>query len=347
MLLVIGHHHNDKTGLGNVTSPGRHIRAPGLVVDAMAPDTPPGPPGPPGAIAAGRVRGSDRRYLVGLASRLLGDPAAAEDIVQDALGRLARVPPGEIDDVRGWLAVAVRRLSINHLRSAYSRHEIAAGALPPELVRPGAPRAGGPGGPGGPTDPADRVTLDDQVGRALALLLDRLTPAERTAFVLHDVFGFPFDDVAEIVGRTPAACRQLASRARRALRAGTARPHQNAGTVDPDDVVVERFIAACGGGDITELMAVLDPAIVGEATLQGHGPLARLEGAPAVAAKLLEQFGPPAAVTLVPLALERHPGVVALTGRGLEGVLRLDIAAGNVHHIHTFVARPGRQALGR
>src|SRR5213595_2385467 len=154
----------------------------------------------------------DRGRMLGLARRMLGDAAEAEDVVQEAFGRLARVDLDELEDVHGWLAVVVRRLCLDRIRSARVRHEsttlgsLPDGviSLPPELA----------------ADPADRITLDDQVQLALAVVLDRLSPAERTAFVLHDIFGFPYAAVGEIVGRSTAACRQLASRARRAIREG-------------------------------------------------------------------------------------------------------------------------------
>ena len=148
---------------------------------------------------------TDRGRMVGLARRTLGDAAEAEDVVQEAFGRLARVDLDELEDVSGWLAVVVRRLCLDRIRSAHFRHEsVTLGvlpdgviSLPPELA----------------ADPADRITLDDQVQLALAVVLDRLSPAERTAFVLHDIFGFPYAAVGEVVGRSTAACRQLASRA--------------------------------------------------------------------------------------------------------------------------------------
>jgi len=136
---------------------------------------------------------ADRGRMIALARRMLGDSAEAEDVVQEAFGRLARVDLDEIDDVQGWLAVVVRRLCLDRIRSARFRHESVTLSslpdgvivLPPELA----------------ADPADRITLDDQVQVALAVLLDRLSPAERTAFVLHDIFGFPYAAVGEIVGR--------------------------------------------------------------------------------------------------------------------------------------------------
>jgi RNA polymerase sigma-70 factor (ECF subfamily) len=274
----------------------------------------------------------DRGYVLGLATRMLGDRAEAEDVIQEAFGRLALVDLDELEDARGWLAVVVRRLCLDRIRSAHSRRESVAGADFPEgsLTLQG-DRA---------TDPADRVTLDDQVQRALSIVLDRLSPAERTAFVLHDVFGFTFDAVGEIVGRTPVACRQLASRARRSLRADTDE------TIAPDlDVteprlLSERFIAACAGGDIGELMALLDPEIAGDATLVGHGPLVTVRGRPEVAQRLLGLFGPSTDTMLLPFAIEGTPAFIAIAHGRLAAVSRLDVEAGLIHHIASFVFPP-------
>src|SRR5438105_3761250 len=147
-----------------------------------------------------------RRHVLDIAFRMLGNLSEAEDVVQEAYTRLLRVDLDAIDDVGGWLVVVVSRLCLDRLRFD-RRHPTA----PDESLgdRPAE----------GALDPADRVTLDDSVRIALHRVLERLTPAERTAFVLHDVFRYPFEAVADIVGRTPAACRQLASRARRAISA--------------------------------------------------------------------------------------------------------------------------------
>jgi RNA polymerase sigma-70 factor (ECF subfamily) len=282
--------------------------------------------------AIAEVWRAHHRYLVNLAARTLNDRSAAEDVVQEAFGRLTTTTLGEIDDVRAWLTVIVRRLSLNRLRSAYSRREAAVGTSPPEA-------------PGGVTDPADRITLDDQIRLALAVVLDRLTPAERTAFVLHDVFGYPFDAVGEIVGRTPTACRQLASRARRSVRAAPPAPAP-ASTPTPaatgaggaEAELAERFVAACAGGDLTELMALLDPDVAGDATLLGGGLLNHQEGAESVATRLLALFGPATGRTLVPLPIERSAGVGVVDHRGLMAVFRLEAApTGRVGHIHAYV----------
>jgi RNA polymerase sigma factor (sigma-70 family) len=195
-------------------------------------------------VALGGVWREHHRYVLNVAYRMLGSVSEAEDIVQDAFARLLRVDLAEIEDVRGWLVVAVTRRCLDELRSARSRREVYVGPWMPEpVIQPS----------GQDQDPADRVTLDDSVRMAMLLVLERLSPAERAAFVLHDVFQFSFEDVAKIVERTPAACRQLASRARRHVRAeaSPARFH-----VDPADLsrVADRFIAAASSGDLNALM---------------------------------------------------------------------------------------------
>jgi RNA polymerase sigma-70 factor (ECF subfamily) len=280
--------------------------------------------------AIAEVWQAHHRYLVNLAARTLGDRTEAEDVVQEAFGRLTTVPLAELDDVRGWLTVVVRRLSLNRLRSAYRRREESVGAPVGDLD----------------DDPADRITLDDQVQQALAVVLDRLSPAERTAFVLHDVFGFPFDAVGEIVGRTAAACRQLASRARRSIQsdAPPLAPAPTsvavARTAERRRELAERFAAACAGGDIGELMAVLDPDVAGDAVLVGGRLLNHVEGAAAVASRIVALLGPDSGATLVPMDLEGQAGVVALDRGRFVAAIRLDEQDGLVHHIHTFVVRP-------
>jgi RNA polymerase sigma-70 factor, ECF subfamily len=262
--------------------------------------------------------------LVARAARMLADRSAAEDVVQDAFRRLHGVPLQEIDDVGGWLAVVVRRLCLNRLRAAYVRHE----AIGTETTAVA------------DVDPLDRVTLDDEVQTALSIVLETLTPAERTAFVLHDVFGFPFDAVAAIVGRTPAAVRQLASRARRSIRR-YAGPDIFVAAPSPEhDLVVERFIAACEGGDIGELIAVLDPGIDGHADLIGFGTLADAEGRPQVAQRLIGLFGPESDTVLVPVSLEGETAVVAYARGRLAALVRVEHDETAIRHLRAWVLPP-------
>ncbi len=170
------------------------------------------------------------------------------------------------------------------------------------------------------------------------MVLDRLTPAERTAFVLHDVFDFPFDSVAEIVGRTPGACRQLASRARQSIRGGAARPAPGVQATVSD--VAERFAAACAGGDMQALLAVLDPAVDGVAALLGVGPIVESEGADEVAVRAMALFGPGSRRTLVALPVDGGPGLVAFEGDRVVAVIKVSEHAGRIRHLEAFVRRP-------
>lgn len=267
---------------------------------------------------------ADRPYLLAVAAGMLGRSTDAEDVVQEAFARLAEVGPARIDDLRGWLIVVTRRLCLDRLRAAETRRTTAT-ATPPE--------AGDDDRLG--VDPADRLTLDDEVRRALTVLLDRLSPAERTSFVLHDVFGFPFDAVAELVGRTPGACRQLARRARLSL--GAPEPARRpAPPAAQSAALADRFIAACAGGDVADLVELLDPAADGLAIVLGLDAPVRVHGLPAVAERAIAFFGPAAGVRLAPFALEGHAGVLARRGDAVVAVLRLDERAGRIRHLHAI-----------
>jgi RNA polymerase sigma-70 factor (ECF subfamily) len=276
-------------------------------------------------VRLGRAWRDHHRYLLDVAFRVLGSISEAEDVVQEAYARLVKADLDAIDDVKGWLVVVVSRLSFDQLRSARWRRQ-APTALPPE-DRPAAQ-------PGLPPDPADRVTLDDEVRMALQVILARLTPAERTAYVLHDVFKYSFEDIAGIVGRSPAACRQLAARARHRIHAdsGAARF-----TVESDDQrrVTEAFIAASSTGDLDGLLAVLDPDVAGQADLGGTvGLLPPLVGRDAVAAGILRYLGPGSSTTLLSLPVGEEATVIALRGGSVFGAITLTLRAGRVHHIH-------------
>ena len=189
----------------------------------------------------------ERPRLLRLAYSELGDLGEAEDVVQEAWVRLERTGAESIDNLDAWLTTVVGRLALDALRSARARRETYVGPwLPEPVVSSG-------------EDPADRVTLDESVSYALLALLEQLSPAERTAFVLHDVFDVPFGEVAEVVGRTPEAVRQLASRARRHV--AQQRPRFEA-SPDEHDRVVRAFAQAVGDGDLDGLVAVLDRDVV-------------------------------------------------------------------------------------
>jgi RNA polymerase sigma-70 factor (ECF subfamily) len=274
----------------------------------------------------GEIAQAERRRLLDVAFRMLGDVALAEDAVQESFVRLSRADLDTIEDVRGWLIVAVGRICLDQLRSAPARHEAATdlGVLDG--------RRGAPGASGG-VDPADRATLDDAIRIALLTVLERLTPAERTAFVLHDVFQLPFDTIGTIVGRTPTACRQLARRARQRL-SGTPVVRRH---VEPAEhrVLVERFIAAASGGDIEALTAVLDPDVVGS-TMPGGvvGTGKPVTGREKLARRLLGGFGPRSNATLLSASVGGRPAVVVTRDRRTVAVLLLDIRAGLVHHMY-------------
>ena len=202
-----------------------------------------------------------RPRLLRLAYSQLGDLGEAEDVVQEAWLRLERTGADSIDDLDAWLTTVVGRLALDTLRSARSRREAYVGPwLPEPVVSSGA------------EDPADRVTLDESVSYALLALLEQLSPAERTAFVLHDVFELPFGEVADVVGRTPEAVRQLASRARRHV--AQQRPRFEASR-DEHERAVHAFAQAVAEGDIDGLVAVLDPDVVWTSDGGGHAIAAR------------------------------------------------------------------------
>jgi RNA polymerase sigma-70 factor, ECF subfamily len=346
---VVVHDSHDDAGDANVTrrrdvtflpaapSKEEHYRHPRSAMDREPSPTPVAATTDPRLDA---VWNEDRRRMFQLARRVLKDPADAEDVVQEAFGRLARVDLDELDDVTGWLAVVVRRLCLDRIRSAHHRHESVAPTPLPDGLDSLQPMLA--------ADPADRVTLDDQVQLAFAVVLDRLSPAERTAFVLHDIFGFPYAAVGETVGRTTAACRQLASRARRAIREGSHTSRDEVRRRDVDDKhhrsVTERFVEACAGGDIGALIDVLDPDVVGEATLFGFGPLETSVGRSVIAPRLLALFGPGTDSVLVPVSIERRPGVVAYVRRRVAAVVRLETENGLIRDIHALVLPPPKRS---
>jgi RNA polymerase sigma-70 factor (ECF subfamily) len=277
-------------------------------------------------VRLGRAWRDHHRYLLDVAFRMLGSIGDAEDVVQEAYARLVKVDLDELDDLRAWLVVVVSRLCYDQLRSARWQRQTAT-ATPPEN--------GAAAAPGRPADPADRVSLDDQVRMALHVVLAQLSPAERTAYVLHDVFRYTFDDVAAIVGRTPAAARQLAARARHRIHAGGGTRF----TVEPEEQrrVTEAFIAACSTGDLDALLAVLDPEVAGQADLGGAvGLLPPIVGSDAVARNALLYLGPESSTTLLSLPAG-EPTVIALRDDRVFGAFTLTLRAGRVHHIHGII----------
>src|SRR6201996_675046 len=253
-----------------------------------------------------------RPYLVNLAYQMLGDVGEAEDVAQEAFLRLSRADITAIDDVRAWLTVVAGRLCLDQVRSAHSRHER------PEDIGTGVAAVN----QSGRLDPADRVTLDDEVRTALLEVLRRLSPGERVSFVLHDVFGVPFDAIAETVGRPVGTCRQLARRAR--TKFTLAQPKPSDVPIVEHQLVTEKFITACADGDLAGLAAVLDPTVWGVGTLLADpAPPPQINHGPHdVAINLLRYLGPGVTVVSGPVG---QPALLAFSERRLFAVVVLTI----------------------
>jgi RNA polymerase sigma-70 factor (ECF subfamily) len=281
-----------------------------------------------------------RHYLVDLAFRMLGDIGAAEDAVQEAFARLLAARLETVEDERGWLIVVTSRVCLDRIKSAPARKEHAHDATDIEYVDPAAPQQ---------TqhtvsaDPADRVTLDDRISLAMLTLLRQLNPAERVTFVLHDIFQLPFTEVAATVGRTPAACRQLAKRARAKITEGTITEGAADARFDvpasEHRAVTQQFIAACATGNLTGLLEILAPDAWGVIDL---GPDVVVpepaRGAHAVAANLLRFWGPPATLVSRPAAGHGQPALLGFHDRRLTGVLLLDVQGGLIRQVRVLGA---------
>ncbi len=277
---------------------------------------------------------SERRQLLNLAYRLLGSLAEAEDAVQETYARwyaLSRSQQDAIETPGAWLTTVATRICLDLLRSARARRERYVGEWIPEpLPEPGEWTSSGTGSL--PADPADRVTLDESVSMAFLVVLDAMTPAERVAFVLHDVFGYPFPEVARITGRSPAACRQLATSARRRVRAAEAPTAPEAQQAS----VVRDFKRAWEAQDIKALVGLLDP----DATVIADGgglvaaALHPIEGADQIGA-YLENLGRlrPADVTLLERTVNGQPGLVMLQDGVTITVFAFGITEGRITRI--------------
>ncbi|GAA2734233.1 sigma-70 family RNA polymerase sigma factor [Actinocorallia aurantiaca] len=229
-----------------------------------------------------------QRHLQAVAYRMLGSRSEAEDAVQEAWARVGRADTGQVENPGGWLTTVVARVCLNMMEARRSRREEATGALPPE---PGTPQARVH--PVGGADPEDEALLADSVGVALMVVLDTLTPAERLAFVLHDVFAVPFGEIGSIIDRSPAATRQLASRARRRVQ-GAAEASDAARSAKRE--IVAAFLAAARGGDFHALLDLLDPDAVAVGEFRGAEAVASFFTGRARAARLALVNGDPAAV---------------------------------------------------
>ena len=265
---------------------------------------------------------SERNRLINIAYRMLGGQADAEDVVQEAFIRFSAARLEEIDDPAAWLVTVTTRLCIDQLRSARARRETYVGPWLPEPIVENR------------SDPADQITLDESVQIAMLVVLEQLTPAERATFILHDVFRLPFEAVAEVVGRTPQACRQLASRARQRIASAPA-PR-----FDVDSGYAARvaagFALACETGDMAALTALLDPRVQGLFDSGGHipgAPTDAVHGAMEVASILMGAFENTDA-SFLPTAVNGGPGVFVTLDGKVVSVISLAVSHGLVTHVH-------------
>jgi RNA polymerase sigma factor (sigma-70 family) len=277
---------------------------------------------------------SERRQLINLAYRLLGSLAEAEDAVQETYTRwyaMSRQQQDAIESPGAWLTTVASRICLNLLSSARARRETYVGEWIPEPLPERTEWSAGR--PGGTTvDPADRVTLDESINLAFLVVLESMTPAERVAFILHDVFCHSFAEVAEIVGRTPAACRQLASSARRRIRASrpSATPAaQRAG-------IVRDFKRAWEAKDIDALIGLLDPDAT--AIADGGGLalafLHPIEGGERIAHAWVKLAGGrPGDVTFLERTVNGQPGLVAQQDGVIVTVFAFEVAGDRITHI--------------
>jgi RNA polymerase sigma-70 factor (ECF subfamily) len=274
----------------------------------------------------GALWDAHRRRMLDLAFRMMLDLRDAEDVVQEAFTRLARADIATIDDPEGWLVVVTTRLCLDRLRTRRRRPtdplDVAADPFDPHAL-----------------DPQSQVTLVDNVTLAMYALLGRLSPAQRTSFMLHDVFQYPFEEVGTIVGRSPASCRQLASRARRTLQA-----ESEPGRFSVDSAqhrqLSEQFIDACTGGDLKRLLVLLDPAV------DGGGDMVPgvVVGAAEVAPGILRWLGPPASPTLMYLPVGDLVGIVAIRDHRVLALILLKIDDGLVVHVDALAGAGPRVA---
>jgi len=274
----------------------------------------------------------NRTHLRAVAYRMLGSVSEADDAVQEAWLRLSRSDADAVANLRGWLTTVVSRVCLDILRARRSRREEYAGEWLPEPIV----------SDDDTSDPEHQALLADSVGIALLVVLETLTPAERLAFVLHDMFDVPFEEIADVVGRTPAAARQLASRARRRVRGASPTP-------DPDLArqreVVDAFLAAARSGDFDGLIAVLDPDVVFRMDF-GRTRRARppVSGAAAVAREILSR-GAPFAPFGRPAIVNGAAGVrVAIRGKTFA-VVGFAVEAGRIVEIDLIADPEKLQAV--
>ena len=272
-----------------------------------------------------------RAHLRSVAHRMLGSMSEADDAVQEAWLRLDRSDAGGVENLAGWLTTVVARVCLDMLRARRARAEEYTGTWLPEPV------VSAPDG----ADPAHEAELADSVGLALLVVLETLTPAERLAFVLHDMFAVPFDEIAPIVDRTPEAARQLASRARRRVRGAAPRPDAD---LSRQREIVDAFLAASRAGDFEALLQVLDPDVVLRVDMPAGGRLP-VSGARGVASVILER-GRPFAPLAQPAVVNGAAGAIVVVGGRTISVVGFTIEHDRIVAID-IVANPAKLGATR
>lgn len=275
---------------------------------------------------------AQRAYLEGVAYRMLGSITEAQDAVQECWLRLRRADWSEIDNLEAWLTRVVARICLDMLGSARARREEYVGQWLPEPIL------------GEGLDPAERVTLDESVGLAMLVVLETLTPAERLAFVLHDVFSLPFEEIATVVGRSPTAVRKLASRARAHVRARQPRFDTDA---DQQRRTIEAFLRAARDGDLAALVELLDPDVVWRADAAGQPGVPRepVRGASAVATMIIRQA--PHYVSYASIvAVNGWPGLLVADAGTLLAAFAFTVSNGRITEVNA-IYNPAKLAFRR
>ncbi|MBF8191792.1 RNA polymerase sigma factor SigJ [Nonomuraea sp. K274] len=272
---------------------------------------------------------SERRQLISLAYRLLGSLAEAEDVVQETYARWYAMSRGQqeaIESPGAWLTTVASRICLDLLGSARARRERYVGEWIPEPLPDRTEWANGR-----PADPADRVTLDESINMAFLVVLESMTPAERVAFILHDVFRYSFAEVAEIVGRTPAACRQLAWLARRRVQASQAPAAPTAQHAD----IIRDFKQAWEAKDIDALIGLLDPDATGTADGGGlvSAMLRPMEGGERIARAFVTVAGVAPDLTILERRVNGQPGLVVQQNGVTVVVLAFDVVGERIKRI--------------